>query len=153
MVCTTSRYEYVLLTGKGLTALWASLLPDIVDYCESRAKLGNQAPGTNKTFQDWAEQYSNVAYHYFRLIHYTEKLATKRDHMQRIIDYLSSYLEAVSTNTVDLEEKLRAEFGRQFDADENPQSNLMGVSPRSSISSLGSIERQNSFRRRNCAAG
>lgn len=87
------------------------------------------------TFQVWMQHYSQAAYHYFRLIHYTEKLAVLRDRMEERLAIASKYVDDVDKWAVELEEHLKTGFVAGMDAIEDEGAGLLHPMKRSSSSS------------------
>lgn len=96
-------------------------------------QLGAATPTT--TFQAWMQQYSDLAYHYFRLIHYTEKLAQFRDQMEERLAISSKYVDDVDKWAVALEESLKSAFLAGVEAVSDDRAGLLHPSKRSSSSS------------------
>ena len=90
-----------------------------------RNKLNQLAAAPTSTYQVWMQRYSEVAYHYFRLLHYTEKLAGYRDQMEERLSICSQYVEAIDKWSVGLEEILKEAFVAGAEAIDDPKGPLL----------------------------
>jgi hypothetical protein len=94
----------------------------------SLVDLDKEAPN----FQTWSDRFSKAGYHYFRVLHYNEKVADLIDALQQRLDYCTRYVKQCDSKAVETLPQLRAVYTDGMRTIDSVESPLLGMRARSS---------------------
>ncbi len=85
-------------------------------------------------FETWSDRFSRAGYHYFRVLHYNEKVADLIDVLNQRLDYCIRYVKECDQQAVDTLPQLRDVYVEAMSAMNDVRAPLLGMRGRSSSS-------------------